>query len=268
MSIESFFKGWLGEQGTNLLQHLALDPKEYHVFYDLLVGEEPKRTQIDHVIVSKFGIFAVETKNYQGWIYGRESDDKWTQKFPGSSRTFQNPLRQNALHTSSLAAFCEVDPSTIYSIIVFWGDCEFKTPMPENVIKWIKYPFYVKSKTKILLNDSEVEKICAKLKPSDTHIPIVTNILHANVIKNQNANSTSRTTQSVTTTQTGHCISCGTSIPLDVSKPYCLKCWNASDVSKDNEFVPIENFCHFCGGPSKTSIDKPLCYSCYKKNEK
>lgn len=70
MSIESFLKGWLGERGTNLLQHLALDPKEYHLFYDLLVGEEPKRTQIDHVIVSKFGIFAVETKNDQGWIYG------------------------------------------------------------------------------------------------------------------------------------------------------------------------------------------------------
>jgi restriction system protein len=267
MSIESFIKGWLGEQGTNLLQRLALDPKEYHVFYDLLVGEEPKRTQIDHVIVSKFGIFAVETKNYQGWIYGRECDDKWTQKFPGSSHTFQNPLRQNNLHTSSLAAFCVVDPSKIYSIIVFWGDCEFKTPMPENVMKWLQYPFYVRSKKKILLNDNEVEKICAKLKPNNTHIPIVTNWLNASVIKNQNAHSAPRVTQPASTIQTGHCISCGNSIPLDVSKPYCRNCWNASGAGKDDEFVPGENFCHFCGKQFRTSLNKPLCYSCYKNNK-
>jgi restriction system protein len=187
MSMESFVKGWLGEQGTNLLQRLALDSKEYHAFYDLLVGDETKRTQIDQVMVSKFGIFVIETKNYQGWIYGRESDDKWTQKFPGSSNIFQNPLRQNELHASSLAAFCEVDPSTIYSVVVFWGDCEFKTPMPENVIKWSQYLSYVKSKTKILFDNVEVETICTKLKPDNVHIPIITNVLNANVIKNQNA---------------------------------------------------------------------------------
>jgi restriction system protein len=267
MSIESFFKGWLGEQGTNLLQRLALDPKEYHIFYDLLVGEEPKRTQIDHVIVSKFGIFAVETKNYQGWIYGRESDDRWTQRFPGSSNTFQNPLRQNELHTSSLAAFCEVDPSKIYSIIVFWGDCEFKTPMPENVMKWLQYPFYVKSKTKVLLSDGEVDKICARLKPNNTHIPIVTNWLNASVIKNQSANAAPRMTHPVTATQTGHCISCGASIPLAVSKPYCRNCFQRAKNGIDYEFVPIENYCHFCGRQSETSLDKPLCYACYKNNK-
>jgi restriction system protein len=267
MSIESFFKGWLGEQGTNLLQKLALNPKEYHVFYDLLVGEEPKRTQIDHVIVSKFGIFAVETKNYGGWIYGRINDERWTHTFPGSSIKFQNPLRQNEAHISSLAAFCEVDPSKIHSIIVFWGDCEFKTQMPENVIKWIQYPFYVKNKTKLLLTDSEVEKICSKLKPQNTHIPIVTNLMNASVIVNQNRNSFHRTSLQVTAKQTGHCIRCSMNIPLDKSKPYCRICFNGAKYGVNNESVPVENFCHLCGSQAQTSLDRPLCYSCYKNKE-
>ena len=264
MSIESFLKGWLGEQGTNLLQHLALDSKVYHVFYDLLVGDEPKRTQIDHVIVSKFGLFAVETKNYRGWIYGKESDDKWTQRFPGSSNTFQNPLRQNDLHVRSLAAFCGVDPSKIYSVIVFWGECEFKFPMPENVMKWLQYPFYMKSKTRILLSDDEVERICAKLKPNNTHIPIVTNLMNASVIVSQNRNSALKGTQPAISSQSGNCICCGNIIPLDKSKPYCRNCFQLVKNDVDNEYIPIEKFCHFCGRQSKTSLDKPLCYSCYK----
>ena len=36
-------------------------------------------TQIDHVVVSKYGLFTIETKNYRGKIYGDDARDKWTQ---------------------------------------------------------------------------------------------------------------------------------------------------------------------------------------------
>lgn len=36
-------------------------------------------TQIDHVVVSKFGVFAIETKNYRGEIYGNDDREEWTQ---------------------------------------------------------------------------------------------------------------------------------------------------------------------------------------------
>lgn len=36
-------------------------------------------TQIDHIVVSKYGVFAIETKNYRGEIYGDDNREKWTQ---------------------------------------------------------------------------------------------------------------------------------------------------------------------------------------------
>jgi hypothetical protein len=47
---------------------------------------------------------------------------------------FQNPLRQNFGHTRALAEFLALDDSLFQSIIFFTGNCEFKTPMPKQVL--------------------------------------------------------------------------------------------------------------------------------------
>lgn len=74
MSLRSIFKGWVGEVQTSLGQHFFLDPKVYVSINNITLSGSNGTTQIDHVIVSRFGIFVVETKNMEGWIYGSEKD--------------------------------------------------------------------------------------------------------------------------------------------------------------------------------------------------
>lgn len=185
MSFETFLKGWIGEQGTRLAQKLTLDSNEYRTFYDLLIEDRSRSTQIDHIIVSKYGVFVVETKNMTGWIYGSKDDSFWTQNIYGTKNRFLNPLRQNYLHTNSISNVFSIANDKIHSVIVFWGDCIFKGEMPQNVLKWQDYIGFIKSKNQILLTDNEVSDICEKLKSLNGHIPIITNIKNANVIKNQ-----------------------------------------------------------------------------------
>ena len=66
-------------------------------------------TQIDHVVVSRHGVFVIETKNYGGWIFGKPGAKNWTQKFPRRSTTFQNPLRQNDKHVRTLVELTGAD---------------------------------------------------------------------------------------------------------------------------------------------------------------
>ena len=51
--------------------------------------------------------------------------------------------------------------------MVFWGDCEFKSPMPDNVLKGgiinSKYKDYIRSKKTTLLSPEEVDRICSDL---------------------------------------------------------------------------------------------------------
>jgi restriction system protein len=77
----------------------------------------------------------IETKNVDGWIFGRENDAKWTRVLFDKKWRFQNPLRQNYRHTRALAEFLMHGHSVFHSIVFFIGNCEFKTPMPCRVIK-------------------------------------------------------------------------------------------------------------------------------------
>lgn len=70
-------KGKIGE--TMVHDILAQLPEEYHVMDDVVFSTGKGTTQIDHIVISKYGVFAIETKNYRGDIYGNDNRQEWTQ---------------------------------------------------------------------------------------------------------------------------------------------------------------------------------------------
>ena len=102
MGIEAYFKGFTGELKTKFINWLFLG-KSYTIFNNVLIETDADSTQIDHVIVSKYGIFSVETKDKTVWIFGNRNHAQWTQKIFHNNYKFQNPLRQNYKHTKTLA---------------------------------------------------------------------------------------------------------------------------------------------------------------------
>ncbi|MFN5580765.1 MAG: nuclease-related domain-containing protein, partial [Akkermansiaceae bacterium] len=138
------FKGWFGEKMA-LRGLRKFNPAQYRVFHDLYLPHpsEEGTTQIDHVVVSPFGIFVVETKNYRGWIFGSEKQPQWTQQIFRKKHKFQNPLHQNKLHVKALMQFLNLPEDHFHSVVLFIGNTEFKTEMPVNVlngglVRWIK----------------------------------------------------------------------------------------------------------------------------------
>jgi restriction system protein len=162
MVTQSLVQGRAGEARTKLAESLFLDSHEYHTFNNILIRTGLKTTQIDHVIVSRYGVFVIETKNKNGWIFGSRWDRNWTQIIYNKKYKFQNPLKQNFLHTQSLAKRLQLSHDKLHSIIVFWGNCEFRTTMPDNVLN-NKLTGYLKSKQEVLFTYLEVESICRQL---------------------------------------------------------------------------------------------------------
>ncbi len=153
-----WFKGMVGETFINLGIRLFLDRQEYHLLKDVTLPTPQGTTQIDHVIVSRFGLFVIETKNIKGWIFGNPAHKSWTQQLYRRRHTFQNPLRQNYLHLMTLKSLLGLADHQLHSIIYFIGDCTFKTPMPDNVMNrgLIRY---IKSKTTQVLTSAEVTRV-------------------------------------------------------------------------------------------------------------
>ena len=116
--IRPHIKGWVGELKTTLSDKLFLDSKVYKQFNNFIIKDESGSTQIDHIIVSKFGIFVLETKDYSGWIYGHEKSEYWTQNIFGNKNRFQNPLRQNYRHTIMLSKYLDIDHKNIKPVVI------------------------------------------------------------------------------------------------------------------------------------------------------
>ena len=166
MSLKSTFKGFLGETVINVAMWLKLEKNVYHRLNGItLPRANGGSTQIDHIIVSVYGIFVIETKNYKGWIYGSEKQRQWTQAFPnGSKFKFQNPLRQNYLHIKTLADLLGLELGYFHSMIAFIGECELKTrdELPEHVLT-SGMVSYVKKKQDEILTEDEVKPIVEQI---------------------------------------------------------------------------------------------------------
>ncbi len=159
-----WFKGVMGEFIVNISANFFLDKKQYHLIRNVTLPTKDGTTQIDHIIVSKFGIFVIETKNMKGWIFGSPNQRMWTQKIFKSTKRFQNPLYQNYKHIKTLQSLLGVKDHQIHSLIVFVGDSTFKTKMPPNVTYGFGYLRFIKSKTQPVFTDAEVEEIVEKIQ--------------------------------------------------------------------------------------------------------
>jgi len=163
MSLKSLIKGWIGEVQGTLAKKIFLDSETYIDLNNVTIPISGGTTQIDHIIVSRYGVFVIETKNMKGWIFGSQENPQWTQCIFGKKYKFQNPLHQNYRHTKALSEFLGIDHEKFFSVVMFWGKCEFKTPLPSNVMAE-GYTSYIKSYTTVLFSNQEVQKIATAIK--------------------------------------------------------------------------------------------------------
>jgi len=157
-------KGMMGELFVNIILSF-LNKKEYILLKNITIGDDSDTTQIDHIILSVYGIFIIETKNYSGWIYGSEKSKVWTQKFYKKKYKFQNPLHQNYKHVKEIEKILNIKDN-IYSIVVFAGNATFKTTMPDNVIQTPQLLQHIKNFRKKVFTEEKVFKMKEKIKNS------------------------------------------------------------------------------------------------------
>lgn len=127
-------KGFIGEKIIAFVLK-RLDKEKYTVINDVMVETERGTSQIDHVIVSNYGIFVVETKNYSGWIFGDDKSQYWTQVIYKRKEKFYNPVRQNLGHVKALQEVLADYPDLLYiPIVVFSINADLKTKTSNHVV--------------------------------------------------------------------------------------------------------------------------------------
>jgi hypothetical protein len=140
----------------------AFDPNYRH-FTEVILSSSRGSSEIDHLIVSPYGLFVIEYKDYSGWIFGDESSRKWTAMYYGDKYSFQNPLHQNFGHVKAVQEVLGVESWKVHAAVVFRGSFEFKTPIPRGVFLY-SCADWIHEKQRVALSEPEIERVLAKLK--------------------------------------------------------------------------------------------------------
>ena len=127
------FKGYIGEQvAKDELNRLG---SNYKVLNDIMVFSDNKTHQIDHIVVSKYGVFVIEMKNYGGTVKGKEKDEEWIQNIGSKRNTLKNPIKQNHGHVLALKDVTKEKESIFIPIVCFGNNVELDLNVYSKVVK-------------------------------------------------------------------------------------------------------------------------------------
>ena len=163
-------KGKMGEK--RVAATLSFLPKEeYIVLNDLMFKNGSHSTQIDHIVISIHGIFVIETKNYNGWIFGNSHKDYWTQNIWGNKYSLYNPVFQNRNHIRFLInKFSELKEreACIYPIVVFLRASKLNLTGDNDCVLWrSELNSYIRAYSNIIMTIEDCHNIATILSESN-----------------------------------------------------------------------------------------------------
>lgn len=125
------FRGFMGEFWVKT--ELNKLPKEkYIVLNNIMLEDDYGTHQIDHIVISNYGIFVIEMKNFYGLITGNEHNEYWIQHFGKKKFKFKNPIYQNYGHIKSLENLLKLNNDYFIPIVCFSNQAKLR--VKSNII--------------------------------------------------------------------------------------------------------------------------------------
>lgn len=188
--VSSARKGELGEYKIDI--QLDQLPSNYKYISDVML-KNPKSvsgfSQIDHIVITPYGIFVVETKNYQGTIYGGRDRKVWS---VNGKFKMMNPFIQNYGHIQVLKGLLDSKfKGTFISIVSFTKRCTFKVDLDmrkitsdELIIYDTELTEFIQRKVSVLklqdntlsISETEIEAILSSIQKANITDPEIRKI--------------------------------------------------------------------------------------------
>lgn len=173
-----------GEALLALTVQERFKPPDYHLLNHLTLPLKEGTTQIDHILVSQFGVFVIETKDFSGWIFANPTQTHWTQTFFARRFKFRNPIFQNQLHVRAVRDLLDfLPPEAVRSIVVFTGDAEFMTEVPIGVYDMNGFVAHVRENTTEVMSRNRMQFCVGRLETARLAVSDKTDLEHVQGIE-------------------------------------------------------------------------------------
>lgn len=137
--------------------------RDYYVMHNVLLPNGGKHgfSQIDHLVISKFGIFCIEEKAHSGKIFGDSRQKDLFVRYGTKLFTMVNPLLQNKGHIKAIEHnLGNMLKAPIESIVVLPNASSLKIMGPKrDICPDVFLADRIRYSDHIIYSDSEVAKI-------------------------------------------------------------------------------------------------------------
>lgn len=147
----------------------------------LQVGTES--TQIDHLLIAESGIFVIETKHYQGWIFGHPNDSHWTQVIYRRKSKFQNPLRQNYGHVKAVQSLFTLPDEAFLPVVVFTGEAELKSNFGPGVLRHRQLLDFLAIERPTIFDERKMAYVVGRIEMKRLRRSLETDEYHLNSVR-------------------------------------------------------------------------------------
>lgn len=163
---ESKIIGFFGELWTK--KDLKKLSKEYKILNNIMIYANGSTHQIDHIVVSKYGIFVIETKQYNGFITGSKYDAKWVRHAGKNKYYYTNPIKQNYGHILSLCEVLNLEKDKFINIVSIPSKAKIKIKDDGEVVRYGNVSKKILSyKDEIITNPYEISNKIISLNITD-----------------------------------------------------------------------------------------------------
>lgn len=166
-----------GDTGENIIEYDLINLPFYKkIIRNAYIPYKGGTSEIDLIMLTEFGIYVIESKNYSGWIFGNKNNKNWTVSYNKKTKErLYNPIWQNNSHIKALTNYLQITDNGINSLIIFGGGAELKKVPKNTPTRKIIYDNqianvfrYEAEKPKIFTEDY-IEKLYNLLEPT-THV--------------------------------------------------------------------------------------------------
>ncbi len=172
MTLQTITKEQTIDPESDMSEEINLNLKEYHVFSNVILKTDSGWARVDYIVVSKYGVFIVETKSRNGRINRNGEETQWTEVLNNNELSLQSPVKQTYLNTKGLADFLNIDHELVHPVIIFGENYRYRKIMPDNILTNICAQ-HIRRETQRLLDEQEVERICRELNQLKANLALL-----------------------------------------------------------------------------------------------
>jgi hypothetical protein len=158
------FRGDIAATRVRRILGSGLEKNRYSVLNDLVIPSGGGTAQIDHVVVSRFGIFVIKSQYVRGWVTGEEFQDRWKQKHWGRVTRIDNPLHQNALQVDALKNLLGLSSRAFVPVVVMVGHKGFTKAMPYRLLAPEKLLAYMRKTAQPVLEGDQADQVLQQIE--------------------------------------------------------------------------------------------------------